>query len=65
VIELWRTYNAHLICVAEAMSDEARQMTCRVAGGAEVTLAALFEDYVAHLEHHLVAMFGRWPVGGS
>jgi hypothetical protein len=65
LIELWRVYNAHLIRVAEAMSDEARLMTCRVAGEteAEVTLAALFEDYVAHLEHHLVAMLGRWPTG--
>jgi hypothetical protein len=33
-----------------------------VAGGAEVTLAALFEDYVAHLEHHLAAMLGAWPI---
>jgi hypothetical protein len=62
LIELWRAYNVHLIRVAEAMSEEARRATCRVAGGAGVTLTALFEDYVAHLEHHLAAMLGEWPV---
>jgi hypothetical protein len=43
------------------MSEDARRSPCRV-GGEEMTLAALFEDYVAHLEHHLAKMFGRWPL---
>jgi hypothetical protein len=36
-----------------------------VGGGAEVTLAALFVDYVDHLEHHLRKMLGRWESGAT
>ena len=53
-------YNTHLLHVAGRMTEEARLMTCRVGGGAEVTLAGLFVDYVDHLEHHLRKMPGRW-----
>jgi hypothetical protein len=60
LIDLWRAYNTHLLHVAGRMTEEGRRATCRVGGGAEVTLAALFVDYVDHLEHHLRKMLGRW-----
>ena len=59
LIDLWRSYNTHLLHVAECMSEAGQAATCRV-GGAEVTLAGLFVDYVDHLEHHLRKMLGRW-----
>lgn len=60
LIDLWRLYNSHIARVAEAMPPAARGFTCRVGGGEEVTLEALFVDYVDHLEHHLRAMLGEW-----
>jgi hypothetical protein len=60
LIDLWRSYNTHLLHIAGCMSEEGRRATCRVGGGAEVTLAALFVDYVGHLEHHLRKMLGQW-----
>jgi hypothetical protein len=51
LIDLWRAYNAHLLHVAECMTEQGRCATCRVRGGAEVTLAELFVGYVDHLEH--------------
>ena len=63
LIDLWRAYNTHILHVAECMSEEGQQATCRVKGGAEVTLAGLFGDYVDHLEHHLRKMLGRWESG--
>lgn len=60
LIDLWRTYNTHLLHVAECMSEEGQRATCRVEGGGEITLAGLFVDYVDHLEHHLRKMLGRW-----
>ncbi len=60
LIDLWRAYNAHLLHVVSRMPEEGRRATCRVGGGSEVTLAALFVDYVDHLEHHLREMLGRW-----
>jgi hypothetical protein len=62
LIDLWRAYNTHLLHVAGCMSEEGKRATCRVGGGAEVSLAGLFVDYVEHLEHHLRMMLGRWEV---
>ena len=59
LINLWRAYNMHLLHVANRMTEECQRKTCRVGGGAEVTLAWLFVDYVDHLEHHLRMMLGR------
>jgi hypothetical protein len=63
LIDLWRAYNTHILHVAGRMSEEGQRATCRVGGGAEVTLAGLFVDYVDHLEHHLRMMLGRWEGG--
>jgi DinB superfamily len=63
LIDLWRAYNTHLLYVAGRMTEEARLMTWRVGGGAEVTLAGLFVDYVDHLEHHLRKLLGGWAGG--
>ena len=60
LIDLWRAYNTHLLHVANCMNDEGRRATCRVGGGAEVSLAGHFVDYVDHLEHHLRKMLGQW-----
>lgn len=61
LVDLWRSYNTHLLHVAERISEPALHATCRVGGGAEVTLAWLFVDYVDHLEHHLRKILGEWP----
>jgi hypothetical protein len=65
LIDLWRTYNTHLLQVAGRMTEEGRRATCRVGGGVEVTLAGLFVGYVDHLEHHLRKMLGRWEGGAA
>ena len=60
LIDLWRAYNTHILHLAGCMSEAGQHATCRVGGGAEVTLAGLFVDYVDHLEHHLRKLLGRW-----
>ena len=65
LIDLWRASNTHILHVAECMSEAGRRATCRVGGGAEVTLAGLFVEYVDHLEHHLRKMLGRWESGAA
>ena len=65
LIDLLRVYNTHLLHVVERMTEEGRRATCRVGGGAEVTLAGLFVDYFDHLEYHLRMMLGRWEGGAA
>lgn len=65
LIALWRTLNTHLIHIISKMPESTRLVKCRVAGGEEMTLIALFDDYVDHLEHHLRKMLGEWPMHGE
>src|SRR5262249_3330015 len=65
LICLWRAYNTPLLHVGGCMTEEGRRATCRVGGGAEVTLEGLFVDYVDHLEHHLRKMLGQWEGGAA
>ena len=56
LIALWRTYNLHLARLIRDAAPDALQHTCRVGNGDPVTLQFLMEDYVAHLEHHLLKL---------
>jgi len=56
LIALWRAYNLHLARLIRDVSPEALAHTCHVGDGDEVTLQFLMEDYLAHLEHHLLQL---------
>jgi hypothetical protein len=58
LIDLWAAYNRHLAEVLARLPDAARSTPCRIAGAEPVTLAALAEDYVRHLDHHLAQFAG-------
>ncbi len=53
LIEIWRALNLQLLAAAEAVPDSAWPRTLSVAGSAPLTLQFVFEDYVAHMVHHL------------
>ena len=53
VIELWRALNQQLLTAAEAAPDAAWSRTCTIADSLPLTLKFVFEDYIAHMLHHL------------
>ena len=53
LIELWRALNLQLLAAAEAVPDSAWLRTLTVAGSEPLTLQFVFEDYLAHMLHHL------------
>jgi hypothetical protein len=53
LIEVWQALNRQLLAAAETVSDAAWSRTLRVAGSEPLTLQFVFEDYVAHMVHHL------------
>ncbi len=53
LIELWQALNRQLLTAAEAVPDSAWSRTLTVAGSEPLTLQFVFEDYVAHMLHHL------------
>ena len=53
MIDLWRNLNRQLLAAAEAISDAAWLRTCTIADSQPLTLKFVFEDYIAHMVHHL------------
>lgn len=53
LVQLWRSYNLHLLHLMACVPEDKLQNTCAVGGTAPVTLEFLMVDYVSHLKHHL------------
>ena len=53
LIGLWQAFNRELIAAAEAVPASAWQHTLTIANGGPVTLQFVFDDYLAHMRHHL------------
>jgi hypothetical protein len=56
-VNLWLLLNRHLVHIIEAMPEASHAHECAIGGKASVTLSALMEDYLAHLEKHLEQIF--------
>ena len=53
LIEVWQALNRQLLAAAEAVPGSAWSRTLTVDGSEPLTLQFVFEDYVAHMLHHL------------
>src|SRR5580658_2702848 len=53
LIEVWQALNRQLLAAAETAPDSAWSRTLTVAGSEPLTLRFVFDDYVAHMMHHL------------
>ena len=53
LIEVWQALNRQLLAAAESVPEAAWSHTLTVAGSEPLTLRFVFEDYVAHMLHHL------------
>jgi hypothetical protein len=58
LVNLWLLYNRHLLHVLKAMPAEVLPHVCVITGYAEMTLEALIDDYVQHLDQHLTQLQG-------
>jgi hypothetical protein len=53
LIDVWQALNRQLLAAAESAPDSAWSHTLTIAGSASLTLQFVFEDYIAHMVHHL------------
>jgi len=53
LIQLWKSYNLHLLHLISAISENALGNYCIIGDNKPVTLKFVIEDYVRHLRHHL------------
>jgi hypothetical protein len=56
LIDLWTAYNRHLAEVIARLPTAALSVECRIGGAEPVTLSCLVEEYVRHLDHHLLQL---------
>ena len=53
LVELWTSYNLHLLHVMKHMDRAKLETPCRIGSGEPVTLRFVVTDYVDHMENHL------------
>jgi len=53
LIQLWKSYNLHLVHILSVMPETARGNLCIIGDNKPVTLEFVIQDYVRHLKHHL------------
>ncbi|MBL7720079.1 MAG: DinB family protein [Flavipsychrobacter sp.] len=57
LVALWRAFNIHLAHVVRNIDPGKLDVACSIGNNAPVTLSFVVTDYVAHLHHHLEALF--------
>jgi hypothetical protein len=65
LVDLWVLYNHHLAHVIRRIPGSAASVPCRIDSHEAVTLSAVAEDYVAHLQHHLKQISQRGSASGD
>jgi hypothetical protein len=59
LVNLWLLFNRHLVHVLRNTPEDVLEHECSIGGKAPMTLAALAEDYVRHMEQHLEQIFAQ------
>lgn len=53
LVQLWKSYNLHLLHLMAHVLEDKLQNTCAIGGNPPVTLEFIMVDYVRHMRHHL------------
>jgi len=56
LVELWSALNAHLAHVVSRIPAATMATPCRIGDKEPVSLAAVIEGYITHIEHHLAQL---------
>jgi hypothetical protein len=59
LLTLWEGLNRQILLVVEGLEPKELALPIRFSDGTTPTLGWLFNDYVAHLEHHLQQVYAR------
>ena len=53
LVDIWVAYNAQVSQIIASTPADRRAVQCRIGDNEPVTLEALVQDYLRHMEHHL------------
>jgi hypothetical protein len=60
LVTFWMTYNRHLLELIKRIPEAAWSKECNTGGSHNKTLGWLIDDYLVHMEHHLVQIIDNW-----
>lgn len=58
VIGLWTAINRQIVRVVSNIPEEKLSYTCDIGNNKFFTFSELIQDYLRHLDHHLIQIFG-------
>jgi len=58
IIVFWTTLNRHIVRVISKIPEEKLLYLCDIGDNKSITLSELIQDYLRHMDHHLIQIFG-------
>ena len=58
IIAFWTTLNRHIVRVISKIPEEKLLYLCDIGDNKSITLSELIQDYLRHMDHHLIQIFG-------
>jgi len=58
IIGLWAALNKQIVRVISKISEEKLLYLCDIGDNKSITLSELIHDYLRHMDHHLIQIFG-------
>lgn len=58
IVEFWTALNKQIVRVISKIPEEKLTYICDIGDSKAVTLCELIQDYMRHMDHHLIQIFG-------
>ena len=58
ILGFWTALNKQIVRVISKISEEKLLYLCDIGDNKSITLSELIQDYLRHMEHHLIQIFG-------
>ena len=58
IVSFWTTLNSQIVRVISRIPSEKLPYLCDIGDNKSITLLELIQDYLRHMDHHLIQIFG-------
>lgn len=58
IVSFWTTLNSQIVRVISRIPSEKLSYLCDIGDNKSITLLELIQDYLRHMDHHLIQIFG-------
>jgi hypothetical protein len=58
IVDFWTTLNRHIVRVISKIPKAKLLYLCDIGDNKSITLSELIQDYLRHMDHHIIQIFG-------